>query len=89
MKKNILVLLAIFTLYSLGYLTGSFSKEFDLNLCYSNILSNIQKDVNYAVKTKDINDILKIEKKLKLLPNRGYESNCEEISKFYTLVKGT
>lgn len=68
----------------LGYIVGSFSTSFDLNLCYSNILSNIEKDIEVSVESQDKNDLLKIKKKLKLLPNYGYETNCEEINRIYT-----
>jgi len=87
MPKVVLIIFALIITVTFGYLAGSFSKGFDLNLCYSNVLSNIEIDIKHAVETKEISDLLEIKNKLKLLPNHGYESNCEEINRMYIPAK--
>lgn len=66
---------AIFGVYWLG----DFSNLFSTNLCYSEIISIIQKQVDLAVETGESEDLLKAKELLDKLPLHGYESNCDEI----------
>jgi len=62
----------------LSFLAGSFTTSFKLNLCYSELISNIRKD-----NSRDINLDIKIQS----LPLSGYETNCNKVLEQYKQQK--
>lgn len=63
-----------------AYGVGSFTFLFNTNMCYSEIISLIQEEVDYAIKTKNTDDLIEVQNLIKSLPLRGYESDCNEIN---------
>jgi hypothetical protein len=62
-----------------AYGIGSFSVLFNTNMCYSEIISLIQEEVDYAIKTNSTDDLIEVQNLMESLPLRGYESDCNEI----------
>ncbi|MEW5248289.1 hypothetical protein [Microbulbifer discodermiae] len=62
-----------------AYGFGVFSASFNTNLCYSEVILLIEEELDYAIKTRNQEDVLAVKDMLRSLPRHGYESDCSAI----------
>lgn len=77
--KIILILITAVSFIVVAFYMGHMFASFDVNMCYSEILADLDRKVDAASKSGDQTKVLKIHKFLQSLPLRGYESDCTEI----------
>jgi len=81
MRLTLGLVFVIFSIALIGaaYWFGAFSTPFNINMCYSEVIREIQKGAMFAASSSDDDAVSQFQSKLNVLPVRGYESDCKEI----------
>ena len=81
MKLTIGIVFVIFAIALGGatYWFGVFSTSFNTNMCYSEVIREIQRAAKFAAESNESTASEKFQSKLSALPLHGYESDCVEI----------
>ena len=76
--KGSLILILVCSILGASFWFGQFSQWFNSNQCYSNILSKIKAEFDPG---NNLEQDKALESLLKKIEIRGYETDCEEITK--------
>ena len=80
--KAILAVLLSLAFGALCFGAGAFTTLFNQNMCYSGVLSELGSSAQKAAKSSNSETFKNWASFARKLPLQGYESNCEEISKY-------
>jgi len=69
----------LFIIVSIIFYMGRFISNFENNICYSEVISDISILVKETIDSQNIKKSDKLNKMLSEIPYRGYETDCEEI----------
>ena len=77
--KFLTIALAVVVPAVVVFYAGVFSTSFNTNMCYSLVLSKLSERAQLAAASRDHMHMVHYARLMESLPNRGYESQCEEI----------
>lgn len=80
--KAILAALLSLAFGALCFGAGAFTTSFNQNMCYSGVLSELGTSAQKAANSSNSEAFKNWANFVSNLPLQGYESNCEEISKY-------
>jgi hypothetical protein len=63
----------------ISYFSGRFIALFDSNQCYSHVIDAVAEDAISSYESSDSKKVIAFKDRIKRMPLRGYESNCDVI----------
>jgi len=82
------ILLGLSLLVGVTYWWAAFSTSFNINMCYSGVISFVSEQAQVVAVAKDENTTTAFKAMMQSLPLRGYETECSEVLKATEQYKG-